>query len=75
MVAVIWVAESTVKPVAAVPPKLTALAPVKLVPVMVTAVPPVVGPEVGLTPVTVGGVDVGELVVRRVGGRGARRRW
>ena len=53
------------------PPKLTALAPVKSVPVMVTAVPPVVGPELGLTPVTVGGADVGELVVGRVGRRGA----
>ena len=40
---------------AAVPPKLTALAPVRLVPVTVTTVPPVVGPEAGLTPVTVGG--------------------
>ena len=37
------------------PPKLTALAPVKSVPVMVTTVPPAVGPEAGLTPVTVGG--------------------
>ena len=54
MVAVSWVAESTVKPEAAVPPKLTALAPVRLVPVTVTTVPPVVGPEAGLTPVTVG---------------------
>ena len=41
---------------AAVAPKLTALAPVNPVPVMVTEVPPVVGPEFGLTPVTVGGV-------------------
>ena len=30
------------------------VAPVKLVPVMVTVVPPAEGPEVGLTPVTVG---------------------
>ena len=44
------------------PPKLTAVAPVKLVPVMVTTVPPAVGPLLGLTPVTVGGGDVGELV-------------
>ena len=35
-------------------PKLTAVAPVKPVPVTVTDVPPVLGPEVGLTPVTVG---------------------
>jgi hypothetical protein len=34
--AVILVALTTVKEVAAVPPKLTAVAPVKLVPVMVT---------------------------------------
>ena len=38
------------------PPKLTAVAPLKLVPVMVTTVPPVVGPLLGLTPVTLGGV-------------------
>ena len=36
VVAVIWVAETTVKLVAAVAPKSTAVAPVKLVPVMVT---------------------------------------
>ena len=35
-------------------PKLTALTPVKLVPVMVTDVPPAVGPDTGLTAVTVG---------------------
>ena len=34
-------------------PKSTTVAPVKLVPVMVTKVP--LGPELGLTPVTVGG--------------------
>ena len=53
-VAVIWVAEATVKPEAAVVPKWTAVAPVKLVPVMVTEVPPAVGPEVGATELTVG---------------------
>jgi hypothetical protein len=53
-VADIEVALVTVK-VAAVAPKLTALTPVKLVPVMVTGVPPAVGPDIGLTPVTVGG--------------------
>ena len=37
--AVILVAETTLKDVAAVPPKLTAVAPVKLVPVKVTVVP------------------------------------
>ena len=51
------------------------MAPVKLVPVMVTVVPPAVGPEVGETPVTVGGQDlVGELVGRHRG-TGARRAW
>ena len=43
------------EPVAAVAPKLTAVAPVKLVPVIVTLVPPVAGPLVGETDVTVGG--------------------
>ena len=42
------------KLVAAVAPKLTAVAPVKPVPVMVTEVPPASGPAVGLTAVTVG---------------------
>ena len=53
--AVIWVAELTVKLVGAVPAIETAVAPVNPVPVMVTEVPPVVGPDEGLTPVTVGG--------------------
>ena len=53
-VAVICVAELTVKLVAAVAPNLTAVAPVKLVPVMTTLVPPAVGPDVGASPVTVG---------------------
>ena len=53
-VAVIVVAETTVKPVAAVAPNVTAVAPVKLVPVMVTVVPPPPGPEVGEIDVTVG---------------------
>ena len=34
---------------------VTPVAPVKLVPVIVATVPPVVGPLLGLTPVTVGG--------------------
>ena len=46
-VAVIWAAELTVKPVAAVPPKTTAVAPEKPLPVMMTDVPPANGPEVG----------------------------
>jgi hypothetical protein len=41
-------------PVAATAPNFTAVAPVKPVPVMVTELPPEVGPELGLTPVTVG---------------------
>jgi hypothetical protein len=54
-IAVICVAESTVKDAAAVAPKATAVAPVRSVPVMVTEVPPAVGPELGTTEVTVGG--------------------
>ncbi len=53
-VAVICVAELTVKLAAAVPPNCTAVAPVKLVPVMTTLVPPAAGPDVGARPVTVG---------------------
>ncbi len=52
--AVIWVALFTVKDVAAVVPKLTAVAPVKLVPVMTTLVPPAVVPLDGETAVIVG---------------------
>ena len=53
-VAVICVAELTVKPVAFVAPNITAVALLKLVPVFVTVVPPVLGPLVGETLVTVG---------------------
>jgi hypothetical protein len=53
-VAVIDVAELTVKLVAAVAPKVTAVAPVNPVPVTVTTVPPAVGPAVGEIEVTVG---------------------
>src|SRR4030081_2648941 len=53
-VAVIDVALLTVNVIAAVAPKLTAVAPVKPVPVIVTDVPPAAGPFVGLTFVTVG---------------------
>ena len=52
--AVICMAELTVKLVAATAPNWTAVAPVRLTPVIVTVVPPVVGPELGLTPETVG---------------------
>ena len=53
--AVIEVSETTVKLVAAVPPKCTAVAPVRLVPVIVTEVPPAVGPEAGEIALTAGG--------------------
>jgi hypothetical protein len=53
-VAVIEVAELTVKLVALVAPNFTAVAPVNEVPVIVTDVPPVAGPEVGEIDVTVG---------------------
>ena len=48
------VALTTVTPVAAAPPNVTAVAPVKLVPVMVTDVPPTPGPLEGDIEVTVG---------------------
>ena len=54
LVAVICVAELTVKLVAATVPKSTAVAPVKSVPVIVTVVPPAAGPDAGLMPVTLG---------------------
>ena len=53
-VAVMVVAFTTVRPVAAVPPIVTAVAPVKPVPVIVTVCPPANGPEDGLIAVTVG---------------------
>ena len=55
-VAVREVAEATVTPLAAVVPKATVAPALKLVPVTVTVVPPAAGPEVGETPVTVGGL-------------------
>ncbi len=55
-VAVIWVALLTVKPVAGVSPKFTAVAPERLAPVMITLVPPVAGPAVGEIELTVGAV-------------------
>ena len=72
LAAVIAVSLTTVKLVAAVVPKSTAVAPVKLVPVIVTEVPPAAGPLVGLRPVTVGaggdgqreGLEVAELARR-----------
>ena len=53
-VAVIWVAEVTVKLVAAVAPNVTAVAPVRLVPVIVTLVPPEGDPLLGETEETTG---------------------
>lgn len=50
--AVMLVAETTVKEVAAVPPKLTAVTPIKFVPVRVTVAP--VAAEVGVNEVIVG---------------------
>jgi hypothetical protein len=55
VVAVICVGLSNEKLAAGVAPNLTAVASVKSVPVIVTVVPPAVGPEFGLTLVTVGG--------------------
>jgi hypothetical protein len=52
--AVILVGETTKNDVAAVPPKLTAVAPTKLVPVMVTVAP--LPALVGVNEVTVGGI-------------------
>jgi len=54
-IAVIWVAESTVKNVAAFGPNITAVAPVKFVPVSTTLVPPDTGPAFGVIDVTDGG--------------------
>ena len=50
----IVVSLTTVRFVAAVVPKSTAVAPVKPVPVIVTGVPPASEPLVGVRPVTVG---------------------
>src|SRR5438876_7403255 len=54
VVAVIWVALTTLTPVAALPPTVTVAVASKPLPVMVIAVPPAAGPEVGLTALTVG---------------------
>jgi hypothetical protein len=53
-VALMFVELLTVKLEAAVVPNFTALAPVNPVPLIATEVVPVVGPELGLTPVTAG---------------------
>ena len=54
VVAVMVVAFTTVRAVAAVPPIVTAVAPVKPVPVRVTDCPPASEPDDGLRDVTVG---------------------
>ncbi len=53
-VAVICADEFTVKLVAALPPKSTAVAPFRFTPLMVTEVPPANGPAAGVTPLTMG---------------------
>lgn len=57
-VAVMDVSLLTVKLLAGVEPKLTAVTPVKCVPVRFTTVPPVTGPEVGVKVVIVGAVSL-----------------
>lgn len=58
----IEVSLTTVKLVAAAPPKVTAVALVKPLPVMITAVPPAVMPDVGETLVNVGAADAGKQI-------------
>lgn len=53
-VAVIWVSLSTVKLVAGVPPRVTAVAPVSAEPWIVTLVPPAVEPVAGVMDVSAG---------------------
>src|SRR5712692_7147086 len=55
VVALICVALTTVTPVAAAPPTVTAAVASKFVPVIVMAVPPGAGPDVGVTALTLGG--------------------
>jgi hypothetical protein len=65
-VAVILVAELTVKLEALIIPNLTAVAPVNTVPVTVTEVPPTNGPLFGEMLVTVGtAADTGPTMTRR----------
>jgi hypothetical protein len=65
-VAVVLVAELTVKLEALIIPNLTAVAPVNTVPVTVTVVPPTNGPLVGAMLVTVGiAADTGPTMTRR----------
>jgi len=55
--AVIVVLFTTMTPVALFAPNFTVAGDVKLVPVIVTILPPAAGPQLGLTPVTVGGLQ------------------
>src|SRR3989441_12057276 len=67
VVALICVALTTLTPVAGVPPTVTVAPAAKFVPVIAIAVPPAVGPELGLTPLTVGGgVGAGQLTNLKV---------
>ena len=59
-VAVIIVAELTVKLAAAVPPKLTAVAPVRFVPFIVTTVP--LAPDVGVNVPMIGAAPVPDIL-------------
>jgi hypothetical protein len=63
-VAVTFVGDVTVTPVAADPPNVMLVVPVRWVPVMVTVVAPVVEPELGVTEITVG---AGVMKVNAVG--------
>src|SRR5438270_1210785 len=66
VVALICVALTTLTPVAGVPPTVTVALALKFVPLIAIAVPPAVGPEVGLTPVTVGGLLGGQFANLKV---------
>jgi hypothetical protein len=59
--AVIQVSEMTVKMMALLGPKVTAVAPEKLAPVMITPVPPAAGPELGQIAVTLNPVGTGPV--------------
>jgi hypothetical protein len=59
VVAVIWLALTTLTEAAAVEPKLTLAPETKFEPVMVTAVPPWAGPLAGETALSAGGFPAG----------------
>src|SRR5690606_3044707 len=66
VIAVIWVALSRGKLVAAVPPNVTAVAPVGSAPVRTTLVPPVAGPVAGETGERAGGAATGVQLTENV---------